>query len=210
MGRGFIGLCIILAVGGFIAANIDVKPVSINPKAAVIAAPDHANTVIAASQLNEQWEKTFDKTGKFPERQDPVFHRAVYGSLLNIPLGDENYKAARMLADRFANRQPKIDAVERKARLERVANDVDGRKRFANNLDTNFLKDGRDAHFTVAGSKNTTLEMNYVLINRPFVYKITNETQFLQDAWAAGFKKVIFRSGYGYGSNAWTYDVPKE
>jgi len=207
MGRGLIGLCIVLAVGGFIAATAD-KPV--NPKATVIPAPDHANTVIAASQLNEQWEKTFDKTGKYPERQDTGFHRVVYGSLLNIPLGDENYKAARLLVDKFANRQLKIDASERKTKADRIANDAEGRKRFADTLDTTFLKAGRDASFKVSAQKNTTLEMVYVLVNRPMVYQITNDSKFLENAWNAGFKKVIFRSGYGYGSNAWTYDAPKD
>jgi hypothetical protein len=210
MGRGFIGLCIVLAVGGFIAANIDTKPASISQRATVIPAADHANTVIAAAQLNEQWEKTFDKSGKYPERQDPGFHRMAYGSLMNIPLGDENYKAARLLVDKFASRQLKIDASERKVKIDRIANDAEGRKRFADTLDTTFLKAGRDASFKVLGPKNTTLEMVYVLVNRPMVYQITNDSKFLENSWNAGFKKVIFRSGYGYGSNAWTYDAPKD
>jgi hypothetical protein len=52
--------------------------------------------------------------------------------------------------------------------------------------------------------------MVYILINRPAVYQIVNDTKFLQNAWNAGFKKVIFRSGYGYGSNLWIYDAPKD
>lgn len=171
---------------------------------------DHANTVVAAAQLNEQWEKTFDKTGKYPERQDPGFHSAIYAAVLRVPEDSESYPAARALVDKFANRQLKIDAQERKAKLERIANDAEGRKRFADTLDTTFLQAGRDATFKVSGPKNTVLEMVYILINRPAVYQIVNDSKFLQNAWNAGFKKVIFRSGYGYGSSAWTYDAPKD
>jgi hypothetical protein len=49
-----------------------------------------------------------------------------------------------------------------------------------------------------------------VLVNRPLVCQITYQSEFLENAWKAGFKKVIFRIGYRYGSNSWTYDVPKE
>ena len=171
---------------------------------------DHANTVIAAAQLNEQWEKTFDKTGKYPERQDPSAHYAVYGTVLRVPEDSESYPAARALVDKFANRQPKIDAQERRAKADRISNDAEGRKRFADTLDTTFLKAGRDATFSVSGPKNNVLEMVYILINRPAVYQIVNDTKFLQNAWNAGFKKVIFRSGYGYGSSSWTYDAPKD
>jgi hypothetical protein len=204
MGRGIIGLCIVLAVFWYIGSTTQF------PLTAKLPPPDHANTVIAAAQLNEQWEKTFDKTGKYPERQDPSIHQSVYGTLIRIPQDSDSYSAARPLIDKFAARQMKIDAQERKAKTDRIVNDADGRKGFADTLDTTFLKAGRDASFKVSGTKNTTLEMIYILVNRPLVYQITNESKFLENAWNAGFKKVIFRSGYGYGSNSWTYDVPKE
>lgn len=204
MSRGIIGLCIVLAVFWYISSTNQ------SPSTASPSPIDHANTIVAAAQLNEQWEKTFDKTGKYPERQDPGIHQSVYGMLVRIPQDSESYSAARALIDKFADRQIKITAQERKTKLDRIGNDADGRKRFAETLDTISLKAGRDASFKVSGPKNTTLEMVYILVNRPLVYQITNESKFLENAWNAGFKKVIFRSGYGYGSNAWTYDVPKE
>jgi len=204
--RGILGLCVLLAIFWLAGvANKGTSTPSVKPPPA-----DHANAVVAAGQLNEQWEKTFDKTGKYPERQDPSIHHAVLGSLLGIPADSESYAAARLLADKFANRQLKINAQERRAKIERIANDADGRKRFVDNLDTAFLKAGRDATFKASGTKNTTLEMVYILVSRPLVYQTTNETKFLENAWNAGFKKVIFRSGYGYGSNVWTYDAPKD
>ena len=70
----------------------------------------------------------------------------------------------------------------RKAKTDRIINDADGRKGFADILDTTFLKAGRDASFKVSGTKNTTLEMIYILVNRPLVYQITNESKFLENA----------------------------
>lgn len=205
MSRGIIGLCIALAIVWF-AASANKSPST----PAKLPYADHANTVIAAAQLNEQWEKTFDKTGKYPERQDPSAHYAVYGALLRIPEDSESYSAARALVDKFATRQIKIDSQERKTEAERIANDSEGRKRFADTFDITFLKAGRDASFKVSGPKNTVLELVYILINRPAVYQIINGTKFLDNAWNAGFKKVIFRSGYGYGSTSWTYEAPKD
>lgn len=111
-----------------------------------------------------------------------------YGAVLRVPEDSESFSAARALVDKFANRQLKIDAQERKARVDRIANDAEGRKRFADTLDTTFLKAGRDATFKVSGAKNTTLEMVYILVNRPLVYQITND---------------------GYGGSSWTYDAPE-
>lgn len=171
---------------------------------------DYALMVGAAADLNEQWEQTFDKTGKYPDKQDPGWHHLMYGKLLHVPENDANRAKAWALVSKFAVRQPKIDEIERKANLKRVAENGDGRKRFAERLDTTFLKNGQDATFKVSGPKNTVLEMNYVLINRPAIYKITRETRFLQDAWEVGFKKVLFRNGIGYGADTWSYDAPKD
>jgi hypothetical protein len=60
----------------------------------------------------------------------------------------------------------------------------------------------------VSGPKNTVLEVEYVLFNRPAIYQLQNETQFFQNAWDAGFKKVILRNGSGYGGNSWVFTTP--
>jgi hypothetical protein len=106
MDRSIIGLCIVLAVFWYIGSTTQF------PSTTKLPPPDHANTVIAAAQLNEQWEKTFDKTGKYPERQDPSIHQSVYGTLIRIPQDSDSYSAARPLIDKSAARQMKIDAQE--------------------------------------------------------------------------------------------------
>ena len=102
--------------------------------------------------------------------------------------------------------QNTVEAVGKQRMAMQLANDASGRKAYAERLETNFLKDGRDAVFTVSGPKNTVLTMKYVLINRPFVYKIQNESTFISDAKERGFAKVVLTDGF---SNSWTWDLTK-
>lgn len=200
-----VGLCLasVLAVGVY----------AMSPRTApsAPAAPpvDYATQVGAAADLNEQWEKTFDKTGKFPDKQDPEWHYKMYGVLLRVPEDSPSYRDARLLVDKFAVRQLKINEIEKKVKVDRIATDADGRARFVDNLDTLSLKAGKDANYKVSGPKNTVLTMTYVMINRPFVYNLVNENRFLERAWEAGFKRVVFRNGFGGGADSWTYDAPK-
>ncbi len=163
--------------------------------------------VAAASSLNDQWKSTFDKTGHYPERQNPVWHQHMLTQLLQIASNSPNYATARNLIEDFAPRQRKIIKSEEDKRRLRLANDSDGRTQFASRLEVNFLKDGREMRVKAYGSRNTILEFDNILINRPFVYKATNETNLLGDAWNAGFKKVIFR-GHLRGA-PWVYEAPK-
>jgi hypothetical protein len=43
-------------------------------------------------------------------------------------------------------------------------------------------------------------------MSRPLVYKMANETDFLESLEKIGFKKVIFSDGYNY---SWTYNLGK-
>jgi hypothetical protein len=72
--------------------------------------------VEAAAQLNDQWKSTFDKTGKFPEKQDPGWHKLIYGKLLYVTQDSPSYTAARKLIDEgFGPRQVKIDRIALKS-----------------------------------------------------------------------------------------------
>ena len=167
-----------------------------------------ANAIEAAKQFNEQWEKSFDKTGKYPERQDPAFHSAMLNIVGAIYRRDARAAEAKELRDKFWERQKKIDDNEERLRKQRIENDASGRKQFADNLETTFLKGGRDLRTHVNGPKNTILDVQYVLFNRPAIYQLQNDTQFFQNAWAAGFKKIILRNGVAYGSDSWAFTAP--
>ncbi|ETR77897.1 hypothetical protein X566_09695 [Afipia sp. P52-10] len=71
-----------------------------------------ANTVIAAGQLDQQWSDTFDKTGKYPEKQVANFHEATLQILSQIKSDSPSYVAAREVRERMLTRQLKISKVE--------------------------------------------------------------------------------------------------
>ena len=130
-------------------------------------------------------------------------------------VGDDEAKQARAAlagiskdATQYAEAQKLIANLQRyegeaKARLKRaiadnLADNVEGRKRFARELEEANLKIGRNVDVTTAGSKNTTLRFKYALVNKALEYKLRTETQFLQNAWGVGFTTVILTDGYDY------------
>ena len=58
---------------------------------------------------------------------------------------------------------------------------------------------------TSSGPKSTILKFRYVLLNRPFLHKILNETDILKASERAGFKTVVFTDGYNQSAS---YSLP--
>lgn len=87
-----------------------------------------------------------------------------------------------------------------------LEDDVDGRKEFVHKLESDFLKNGMDVRLTTGGAKATILNFRYVLVSRPFLYKLANESALLQNAKRVGFTRVHFTDGYGATAN---YDLNK-
>ncbi len=86
------------------------------------------------------------------------------------------------------------------------ANMQSQREQMADRMETNLLSQGMDVRIKLSGPGKTVMKMTYVLMSRPLVYKLTNESDFLDNLKKAGFKKVIFHDGYNY---SWTYDLKK-
>jgi hypothetical protein len=116
--RGLATIVILSLMGGTAYyANKDGPPVTpIAKPSPLTTSEEDANTVVAAGQLNEQWEKSFDKAGKYPEKQDPSAHYFVLGSLVRILPDSPSYQAAQALREKFSARQVKINAVEKAKR----------------------------------------------------------------------------------------------
>jgi hypothetical protein len=93
-----------------------------------------------------------------------------------------------------------------KAEVLRIANDSAGRTSFADQMERRFLSDGKDFNIRAIGEKATTLHIKWVLINRPFVYKVANEGDFLSNVKKRGFKTVVFTDGF---NSSWKYDLTK-
>jgi hypothetical protein len=58
------------------------------------------NAIEAAKQFNAQWENSFDKTGNYPERQDPALHSAMLGIVEAIYRRDARAAEAKELQDK--------------------------------------------------------------------------------------------------------------
>ena len=80
------------------------------------------------------------------------------------------------------------------------------RKDFAREAENRFLSSGLDFTVKASGKGNTTITYTYILMSRPMVYKLVNESNLLRDLKTIGFKKVTF-DGYDYRSS---YDLTKD
>ncbi|MBN5173055.1 hypothetical protein JY430_13115 [Stenotrophomonas maltophilia] len=79
---------------------------------------------------------------------------------------------------------------------------------FASTTEESFIRRGMDARVTAGGAEQATLQLNYVLMSRPLVYQITNESPIRQEARSLGFKRIVFTNNVsGSPSESWTVDL---
>lgn len=69
------------------------------------------------------------------------------------------------------------------------------RENIKNKLDEIFLTMGMDVNIRLSGKEKTTIKMENILMGRPLVYRLTNETKILELLQNTGFKRVIFSDG---------------
>lgn len=78
------------------------------------------------------------------------------------------------------------------------------RQDYASAREVAFLKQGMDVSVRTGGVHATTLTLSYVLMGRPTVFNLVNDSAFMGAIDELGFKTVIFTDGYDH---TWTYDV---
>ena len=83
-----------------------------------------------------------------------------------------------------------------------ITNSEVGRERYAEALTRRFSANWRSVKFSVSGPKNTTLNMQDVLVNRLFVDDLLRDGKFAEEARAVGFRRLSFTDGFG---NTWSY-----
>lgn len=115
-------------------------------------------------------------------------------SLQLINYTDKEYAEAQKLLREVERREAEIEEWSKTA----------ARKLVAEQMERNYLEKNMDVTVTVSGPNNTTIKLKYVLISRPLVYQLTNDSEFMGNLRSAGFKKVIFTDGY---FNTWTQDL---
>lgn len=127
-------------------------------------------------------------------------------ALETIKADSPQYSEARRLLTSFTRHEETGKKALQAAIVKGVEENVDGRKEFARTMESSFLKNGLDVTLTTTGAKDTILNFRYVLVSRPFLYKLANETEFLKNCKRVGFTKVNFTNGYDASAS---YDLIK-
>ncbi len=70
------------------------------------------------------------------------------------------------------------------------------RLRFATEYERGLLQAGMDATVRAEGKNADTLTITFVLVNRPLVYNMINDSATMSEWSSLGFKKVRFSDGY--------------
>ena len=96
-----------------------------------------------------------------------------------------------------------IEVERREAAIDAWAKSV-AREYYSNELEKKYLSQGMDVKVSVSGKDNTVLKLSYVLMSRPMVYQLTNDSNVISTLRDLGFKKAIFTDGY---YNTWTQDL---
>lgn len=162
------------------------------PSAVLTQSPQNnyaANLDAAKTALNTNY-----KPNKDPMKTNWGLVSEARKQLESIPPSAKEYPEAQRLMREVEHREKEIDRLSRMGAREIVAEQMEKK----------MLSEGMDFEFSVSGADKTVLRVKYVLMSRPLVYKLTNETDFLQNLKDAGFKKVIFTDGY---DESWTYDL---
>jgi hypothetical protein len=125
--------------------------------------------------------------------------------LRTISKASPEYKEAQKLLAGIEKENERIRKQQAQLQAQQqIANQKAEREAIIDRLESNLLKQGMDFYFNWEGPGGDTLRIKYVLMSRPVVYNITNETDFLNNLRAVGVKKVIFTDGY---DESWSYNL---
>ncbi|MBI3700473.1 MAG: hypothetical protein HY242_08510 [Afipia sp.] len=90
-----------------------------------------------------------------------------------------------------------------KTKLDALAGNVDGRRKFAEDSRKQMLRRGLAMEITTAGDADTTLSYKYFKMDRPTVLNLAESGKIFNKARDLGFRNVVFSDG----RVSWTYDV---
>lgn len=67
-----------------------------------------------------------------------------------------------------------------------------------------FIKEGMDVKVIASGTKKDQLQLKYILMSQPLVYRFHNEVKISEQAKAFGFKKILYSNGH---DKTWAVDL---
>jgi hypothetical protein len=175
------------------------KPAAVKTvdKFSQMTSADHLAEGNAALQDGYKPNKDIMKT-KWGRIDDAKKHLAAINS--NAQEYNEAQKLLKEVNRRNAEIKKASEIIARKVSIKL-------REELSKRMEENLLKKGMDAEVYVSGLDKTTMRIKYVLFSRPFIYKLVNEGELLDNLEKSGFKKVIFDNKFG---QTWTYTLKKE
>lgn len=171
-----------------------------NPFAAMPA----ADLIVAGQAVQQRWAADIKK-GKFYSGDEAELDRIRY-ALTVAKMSPSDRTAANEVLAAMRKNGAAEQSIRAKQEADALAANFSPRRDFATTIEENFLKRGFDVVMKTSGDNHQTLTMRYILMNRPFLYQIVNETDFLQNCKRLGFKQIVFTNGY---DDTWRYDVAK-
>ncbi|MEW6767680.1 MAG: hypothetical protein AB1342_06580 [Pseudomonadota bacterium] len=118
----------------------------------------------------------------------------------------EGARAKKLLAAMEKNEADyvrKLGNVDIAQKLDALAGNVDGRKKFASVSEKKMLNRGLVMEITTSGNADTVLNYKYFKMDRPTVLNIAESGKIFNTARDLGFRTVVFTDG----KVSWTYDV---
>lgn len=191
--------CLALFILMGIAANVQDKRRQQTKEVAIQQTP----TQIASTPVIKSYASDLAQAQTIIKKPDATLNelKEARASLQAIPLSAKEYNEAQKL---FASSQKKYVETEKKVDAEVKEGMKLIRQSVIKEMEQKMLAQGMDFYFSAEGKNADILRVKYVLMSRPLVYKITTETEFLENMKKTGVKKVIFTDGY---DDSWTYDL---
>lgn len=107
--------------------------------------------------------------------------------------------SARWVGDKWVPDTPQDRAAQKKHEIKRRAD-------YASEFEKGLLSKGMDVDVTATGPEKRTFTLKEARMNKPLVYKLTNEGNMLERLHSMGFTKAILTDGF---YETWTFDLKK-
>lgn len=133
-----------------------------------------------------------------------------YAAKADLSLIDETApeapRARKLLAAMVKNERDyirKLGTGDISAKLDALAGNIDGRRKFAADSHKRLLRRGLAMDITTTGDADSVLSYKYFKMDRPTVLNLAESGKIFNSARDLGFRSVIFSDG----RVSWTYDV---
>jgi hypothetical protein len=104
------------------------------------------------------------------------------------------YEAQKAQAEKAAAAEEAAN--EKRANAENAKAEMLGRDLMAKSIEDSMLAEGYDIDVNAVGGNHTTLRIKFILVNKAFAYQMAHSSEIIDNARAAGFKKIVLTDGY--------------